>query len=143
MILTTTTRLRVRNLIRTLCEDRNITNADEVSYVVDRVIGELEKLEPKTIKVDASEFQGCVTPLAALYTLPTSKAEKDGKHYVKVIDEWICVLAAENYAAFVKESTPTYRPDGWGDDEDVIQEEPTYVLATCRDMDGIYDVLYC
>jgi hypothetical protein len=121
---------------------RNITDRDKIDYAIERVLVELTNKEPKQFVVGSDYVDGCIVHVADLYSQPCKHVEQDGKKYLSCSEDSICIFAAENYATLIKECYPMMRPNGWGDEEDVIPGTPTYTLATCRDMDGIYDLVY-
>lgn len=142
VILTTDTRLKIRNIVTDLFKGRNMTNVEKIDYAVNRVCLELENKDAGEIRIDNDIIVGAETPIAMLLTGPFTPVMKDGKKYMSYSDDYICVFASTNYAKLVKCSTPVSRPNGWGDEEDCIVGNPIYVTATCRDMDGIYDTMY-
>ena len=143
MIVTNTTRLQIRNLMRTVCASKNITDRDKLEYVVDCVVKELEIQEAKPFLIDSDTIIGCVTPVADLYSRKCDHVERNGKMYLDCSEDSICIFAAENYAVLATERAQVLRPNGWGNYEDVIYGTVTYAKSTCRDMDGIFDLRHC
>lgn len=142
MVLTTTTRLTVKNLVKDLYAGRGVTNHDKVDLAIERILGNLEQETPRVFTVNGESIVGCVIPVASMWSTPPERVERDGKKYLRVDDSYIAVFAAENYAKLVKQKTYELMPNGWGNEEDAIVEGTTYTNATIRDMDGIFDILY-
>jgi hypothetical protein len=142
MIITNTMRLMVKNLVKNLYKDHGIFDVDKIEYAVDCILAELEIQAPRVFIIDKDEMKGCVTPVAELYSIKHEHVEQDGKKYLACSEDYICVFAAENYAALVTERMPVLRPNGWGDVEDVICGDRVYTRSTCREMDGIFDLLH-
>ena len=146
MVLTTTTKITIKHLLENLYHGRELFDKDIVEYAFERVCEDLEKKPVTIIKVDESEFVGQVSIVALMTTYKTHFVERDGKKYIKWPDENIHILAAENYATLVKETTIIYKPRDWGNGvADSICENPIYTMATCNDLDCINDAnfLYC
>lgn len=143
MNLTTTTRLMTRNIVRNLYKGHGVFDVDKIEYAVDCILAELEIQESRIFIIGGKEMKGCVTPVAELYSTKHEHVEMDGKKYLACSEDYICVFAAENYAALVTERQPVLRPNGWGDAEDVICGDRVYTKSTCRDADGIFDLLHC
>jgi hypothetical protein len=128
--------------MKTVYASKNVTESDKIEYAIDRVLSKLECQEIKQFTIDDDAISGCVVPVAEMYSRKCNQVERDGKKYLSCSDDCICIFAAENYAAIVTERTHILRPNGWGDDEDVIVEDVVYTKSTCRDMDGIFDLIY-
>lgn len=146
MVLTTTTKIAIKHLLENLYHGRESFDNKIVDYAFERVCEDLENKTVAIIKVDGSEFVGQVSIVALLAYYKTEFVERNGKKYVKHPDENIHILAAENYATMVKETTMVYKPRGWGNGvTDSIIENPTYTMATCNDLDCINDAnfVYC
>lgn len=143
MNITTTTRLMTKNLIKNMYKGHGVFDVDKIEFAVDCILAELERNGEKILTIDNKEMRGCVVPVAELYTTKCKHAEQDGKKYLACSEDYICVFAAENYAALVTERMPIMRPNGWGNSEDVICSDRVYTKSTCRDMDGIFDLLHC
>ena len=94
------------------------------------------------IDVDGQTVNGAEFAVAMLFTGPSSPEVRDGKKYMKYVDEYITILVESNIVRLVKCSVPIIRPNGWGDEEDCIQDPPVYTTATQRDLDGIYEMMY-
>lgn len=103
---------------------------------------ELEIHETRIFTIDGEEMKGCVVPVAELYSTKCDHVERDGQRYLDCSEDCICVFAAANYATLVTERIPVMRPHCWGDAEDTICGDAVYTKSTCRDMDGIFDLLH-
>ena len=143
MNITTTTRLMTRNLIKNMYKGHGVFDVDKIEHAVDCILAELEIQEPRIFTIDKDEIKGCVTPVAELYSTKCEHVERDGQKYLGCSEDYICVFAAENYAALVTERMPVLMPNGWGDTEDTICGDRVYTKSTCRDMDGIFDMFHC
>ena len=142
MNITTTTRLMVKNIIKNMYKGHGIFDVDKIEYAIDCILAELENQEVRIFAIDNEEMKGCITPVAELYSTKCEHVEQDGNKYLACSEDSICVFTAENYAALVTERMPVLRPNGWGGAEDVICGDRVYTKSTCRDMDGIFDLLH-
>lgn len=142
MNITTTTRLMIKNIIKNMYKGHGVFDVDKIEYAVDCILAELEAQEARLFTIGNNEMKGCVVPVAELYSTKCEHVERDGQKYLACSEDYICVFAAENYAALVTERMPILRPNGWGDHEDTICEAKMYTKSTCRDMDGIFDLVY-
>lgn len=143
MIITNTTRLMTKNLIKNMYNGRGIFDVDKTEYAVDCILAELERKEMKLFTIGDEEMRGCIVHIAELYSTKHDRVELNGKKYLACSEDSICVFAAEGYAALVTERVPVMRPHGWGDAEDTICEAAAYTKSTCRDVDGIFELLHC
>ena len=142
MNITTTTRIMAKNLIKNMYKGHSIFDVDKIEYAIDCILAELERKDSKPYTIDDETIRGCIVPVAELYT-KCEHVEKDGKKYLSDSEDYICVFAAENYAALVTEHVAVLHPHCWGNAEDAICGEAIYTKSTCRDMDGIFDLLHC
>ena len=142
MIVTNTTRIMIKNLIKNMYKGHGVFDVDKIECAIDCILSELNHKETKPFAIDGKEMVGCVVPVAELYS-KCEHIERDGKKYLSCSEDYICVFAAEGYAVLVTEHVSVMRPNGWGDCEDVIVGETIYTNSTCRDMDGIFDLLHC
>ena len=142
MVVTTNIRLQIKNLLTDLYSRQNITRQDIIEYAINRVCLELENRPNSDICVDDKTVNGAEFAVAMLFTGPSSPEVRDGKKYMKYVDEYISILVESNIVRLVKCSVPIIRPNGWGDEEDCIQDPPVYTIATQRDLDGIYEMMY-
>ena len=142
MNITNTTRLRVKHLMTDMYKGHNIADRDKIDYAIDRVLYELEKQEMEQVVVGSDYVVGCVVPVADLFSKGLRRAEVDGKKCWSGLEENICMFAAENYATLIKKSTQRLIPYGCKELKDITWKEPKYTLATCRDMDGIFEFVY-
>lgn len=143
MIIRTTTRLMVKNLMKNLYKCHSVKDHDKIEYAIDRVLNELENQQIKTYAIGSDTMRGCIVEVADLFSKTCEHVEIDGKQYLSNAEESICVFAAENYAALIKARVPYLMPNGWGDAEDAVYANPIYSMATCRDLDGIFDLTHC
>ena len=142
MVITTSARLQITNLLKDLYHRQNINKQSTIEYAINRVCLELENRPNGDIDVDGQTVHGAEFAVAMLFTGPSSPEVRDGKKYMKYVDEYISILVESNVARLVKCSVPTVRPNGWGDEEDCILEQPIYTAVTQRDFDGIYEMMY-
>ena len=144
MVLTIDTKLKIRHMVTDIYKNRGVTNNSVINYAIEDIYYKLEEQEPITIVVDDAEFNGQVVPFAMMNARDIDVVEIEDKLYIETSDDWLCILAAENYAEFVKEMTPAYLPKGWGTSEDILYDEPTYALVTSDDINTItsVDLLY-
>lgn len=142
MNITTTTRLMTKNIIKDMYKGHGVFDVDKIEFAIDCILAELEKQEAKLLAIDKTEITGCVVPVAELYSTKCDHVERDGKKYLSCSEDYICLFAAEGYAALVTERMPVLMPNGWGTAEDAICGERVYTKSTCRDMDGIFDLLH-
>lgn len=142
MIITNTTRLGIKHLMISMYNGRNINDQEKIDFAIERVLAALANQEPRTFAIGDDNIDGCIVHVANLHSPICEHVEREGKKYLSCSEDSICVFAGENYSAMIKECLPIMQPNCWGDEEDVIVGTPTYVRATCRDMDGIYDLAY-
>ena len=142
MVITTSARLQITNLLKDLYHRQNINKQSTIEYAINRVCLELENRPNSDICVDGQTVNGAEFAVAMLFTGPSSPEVRDGKKYMQYVDEYISILVEANVVRLVKCSVPIIRPNGWGDEEDCIQDPPVYTTATKRDLDGIYEMMY-
>lgn len=134
--------MQIRNLLKNLYKRQNITNKDTIEYAINRVCLEFENRPESDICVNGQIVHGAELAVAMLFTGPSTPEVRDGKKYMRYVDEYISILVESDIARLVKCSVPTVRPNGWGDEEDYILEPPIYTAVTQRDFDGIYEMMY-